>query len=131
MKFMRSLAATALVVAASCGGGGTDYGSVSGPTTGGTTGGTQSPGSTTPVQTNQVSVNDNFFQPVNAQVSVGTTVTWTWGSGVSAHNVTFADGPQSGDKSGGATYTRTFNTAGTFTYQCTLHPGMTGSIIVQ
>jgi len=131
MKFFRSLAATALVVAASCGGGGSDY--VSGPSgqnPGGTSGGTQTGGTTSPVQTNAVTVNDNFFSPVAAQVSVGTTVTWSWASGVSAHNVTFADGQVSGDKTSG-TFSRTFNAAGTFTYRCTLHPGMDGSVIVQ
>ena len=125
MKFFRCLAATAMVVAASCGGG-TDYGSVTG-----TNGGTQNGGSTNPVQTNAVGVSDDFFSPINAQVAVGTTVTWTWASGASAHNVTFSDGPASGDKSGGASYSRTFNTAGTYNYHCTIHAGMTGSVIVQ
>ena len=129
MKFIKSLAATALVVAASCGGGGTDYGSVTNPT--GTTGGTQTGGSTAPVMTNAISIGDDFFSPVNAQVPVGTTVTWTWGSGVATHNVTFADGASSGDKAGGATYSRTFTAAGTFTYRCTRPPSMTGSVIVQ
>src|SRR5437764_7354456 len=77
MKFFRCLAATAMVVAASCGGG-TDYGSVTG-----TNGGTQNGGSTNPVQTNAVGVSDDFFSPINAQVAVGTTVTWTWASGAS------------------------------------------------
>jgi len=133
MKFFRFLAATALVVAASCGGGGGDYGSVSGPSgqnPGGTSGGTQT-GGTSPVQTNSVSVSDNFFSPINAQVAIGSTVTWTWSSGASAHNVTFGDGSTSGDKGGGATFSRTFNAAGTFSYHCTLHPGMDGSVIVQ
>ena len=131
MKFLKCLAATAMVVAASCGGGGSDY--VSGPSgqnPGGTSGGTQTGGST-PVQTNSVSVSDNFFSPVAVQVPVGTTVTWTWASGASAHNVTFTDGQASGDKTGGATFSRTFNAAGTFAYHCTIHPGMDGSVIVQ
>jgi len=128
MKFLKCLAATVLVVAAGCGGGGGDY--ATGPT-GGTNGGTQTGGSTNPVQTNSVSVSDNFFSPLIAQVSVGTTVTWTWASGASAHNVTFGDGTGSGDKSGGASFSRTFNTTGTFSYHCTLHPGMDGSVIVQ
>lgn len=131
MKFFKSLVATALVVAASCGGGGSSYNSVTGTTTGGTTGGTQTGGNTNPVVTNAISISDNQFTPSNAQVSVGTTVTWSWASGSSTHNVTFADGVSSGDKSAGATYTRTFSSAGTFTYHCTIHPGMNAQIIVQ
>ena len=132
MKFFKCLAATVLVVAASCGGGGGDYATgPTGGTTGGTNGGTQTGGSNNPVQTNSISVSDNLFAPITAQVSVGTTVTWTWASSASAHNVTFGDGTTSGDKTGGATFSRTFNAAGTFSYHCTLHPGMDGSVIVQ
>jgi len=130
MKFLKSLVTTALVIVASCGGGGTGYNSVTGTTTGGTTGGTTTGGSN-PVVTNAIGVSDDVFTPANAQVSVGSTVTWTWAAGSTAHNVTFADGVSSGDKSGGATYTRTFSSAGTFTYRCTIHPGMNAQIIVQ
>jgi plastocyanin len=90
---------------------------------------TTSPASS-PVQTNQVSIGNNFFTAPSILVPVGTTVTWTWEPGAVTHNVTFGDG-SSGDKNAGATYTRTFTTAGTFTYHCTIHPGMTGSVLVQ
>jgi plastocyanin len=30
----------------------------------------------------------------------------------------------------GATFSRTFSTAGTFTYHCTIHPGMVGTVSV-
>jgi plastocyanin len=83
----------------------------------------------TPVQTNQVSVQNDVFSPPNIQVAVGTTVTWTWNSGGNLHNVTFAD--TSSGNLGSGTFTRTFNTAGTFAFHCTLHPGMTGSVLVQ
>lgn len=84
-----------------------------------------------PVQTNAVQVANNLFSPANIQVAPGTTVTWSWPSGTDTHNVTFADGVNSGDKGAGAVFTRTFNTAGTFNYQCTLHGGMTGSVLVK
>jgi plastocyanin len=83
-----------------------------------------------PVASNQVSIGNDFFNAPNIAVPAGTTVTWTWTSGATQHNVTFSDAA-SGDKSGGATYSRQFNTAGTFAYHCTLHPGMTGSVLVQ
>ncbi|MDE3151542.1 MAG: hypothetical protein KGL93_04785, partial [Gemmatimonadota bacterium] len=76
-----------------------------------------------------ISVGDNFFNPNSTTVKVGTTVTWTWSTSTT-HNVTFADGTKSGNMSGG-TYSRTFNSAGTFNYQCTIHGGMTGAVVVQ
>jgi plastocyanin len=129
MKFLRKLTVAALAAATACGGGG-DVGTVSGPTTGGNpSGGNPTGGSTTPVATNQVAVSDNSFGPANIVVSSGTTVTWTWDATATTHNVTFSDA-QSGDKGAGATYSRTFSTAGTFNYNCTLHAGMAGSVKV-
>lgn len=89
-----------------------------------------SPGGGPPVQTNQVTIGNNFFSSPNIEVPAGTTVTWTWNSGSTPHNVTFSDA-SSGDKTGGAIYARTFSTPGTFTYHCTIHPEMTGSVLVQ
>lgn len=70
----------------------------------------------------------NVFNPTSVDIAVGGSVTWTLGG---AHNVTFdakvgapANIPQ------GAGDTRTFNTAGTFPYQCTIHAGMTASVTV-
>ncbi len=84
-----------------------------------------------PVQTNAVQVGNNSFSPANIQVSPGTTVTWTWGSGADIHNVSFSDGQGSGNKAAGSVFTRTFTTTGTFNYQCTLHGGMSGSVLVK
>jgi uncharacterized protein YjdB len=75
-----------------------------------------------------VSTPGNFFSPASVDIAVGGTVTWTLGS---AHNVTFDGGagvpPNIGIVNSDS---RTFNTAGTFGYQCTLHAGMTGSVTV-
>ena len=114
-KVWTLFAITAIVAVAACG---SDSTSPSG-------GGASGP----PVQTNQVSVGNDFFDPANIQVPVGTTVTWTWNSGGTAHNVTFAD-TASANLTGGATFSRTFGTAGTFAYSCTIH-GQTGSVLVQ
>lgn len=92
---------------------------------------TTAPSNSPPVATNAISVGNDFFTPNNVVVPVGSTVTWTWTANASAHNVTFSDGT-SGDRSGGGTpYTRTFPTAGTFNFHCTIHPSMTGSVTVQ
>lgn len=76
-----------------------------------------------------VGVEDNFFDPATQRVAVGGTVTWTWGGSV-GHNVTFASGPNSATQTAG-TFDRTFPTAGSFPYQCTIHAGMTGTIDVE
>ncbi len=105
----------ALLVAASCG-----DGSTSGPDNN-----NQNPGP------NEVRVGNNFFNPSPRTVTAGTTVTWTWNAGSVQHNVTFTGGPSSATQSSG-TFTRTFTTAGTFNYLCTVHgAAMSGSIVVQ
>jgi plastocyanin len=79
---------------------------------------------------NEVRVGDNFFNPGTRNIATGTTITWTWNSGSTTHNVTFDDGPASADQSSGQ-YERTFNNAGSFPYHCTIHgAGMSGTIVV-
>ncbi len=86
---------------------------------------TQEPGPTGTA----VDVQDDFFSPAARSVQVGQLVRWTWRGGDS-HNVTFADGPASPTQRSG-TFERTFGTAGTFTYQCTVHgAAMSGTVTV-
>ena len=105
-----------LVAAAGCGGSGGSYGS--GPTNSG------------PSTSKQISVKNNSFDPGATTVPVGSTVTWTWAQGATIHNVMFNDGLKSDDQSTGS-YSRQFNTAGSYPYNCTIHPGMSGSVTVQ
>ena len=76
---------------------------------------------------------DNTFTPAAVTISTGEKVTFTWVGGF--HDVTFADGVSSGAPVGvaGTTYSRTFDTAGTFAYVCTVHEsvGMKGTVTVQ
>jgi plastocyanin len=81
-----------------------------------------------PPMSASVSVIDYAFDPDEATVAVGGTVTWTWG-GADQHNVTFSDASSPTQTAG--SYMRTFSTAGTFPYQCTIHAGMDGTITVQ
>jgi plastocyanin len=74
---------------------------------------------------------DNFsFKPATIAVPVGTTVTWTNRDDV-PHNVVstekkFASPVLDTDEK----FSRTFETAGTFKYYCSIHPRMTGQVVV-
>src|SRR5947208_1103869 len=76
------------------------------------------------------------FTPKTVTVKKGTTVEWTNNDSVN-HDVSKSTGPGpnfssgSGNLGAGDTYTVTFKTAGTVQYQCTVHPGMTGTIVVK
>jgi plastocyanin len=86
---------------------------------------------TDPPGPNAVIVSNDKFTPPSLQVAAGSTVTWTWASGGTSHNVTFDDGVHSATQ-GGGTYTRTFNTPGAYAYHCTIHGTiMSGNITVQ
>jgi plastocyanin len=108
----------ALAVASACGSETGDHSGLTDPTA-------------TPLKTTSVAVSNNQFSPAAIQVAVGATVTWTWIVGAAQHNVTFATGTPSANLSANATYQRSFPMVGTFTYQCTLHPGMNGTVVVQ
>jgi len=73
----------------------------------------------------------NFaFEPKTVTIKVGQTVTWTNQDSVT-HTVTGDGGISSGDLSKGKSYSKTFDTAGTFNYHCSIHPSMTGQVIVE
>lgn len=79
--------------------------------------------------TTQVSIKDLKFQPAQATIKKGDTVTWTNMDPVT-HDVKFNDS-KSPDLKKGDTYTKTFNETGTFDYLCEIHPNMKGKVIVQ
>jgi uncharacterized repeat protein (TIGR01451 family) len=71
------------------------------------------------------------YSPSTITIHVGDTVTWT-NVGAMAHTVTADDGSfDSGSLNTGDTWSMTFQTAGTFTYYCTPHPWMKGTVIVK
>ena len=83
-----------------------------------------------------VGVKDSVFDPPAIAVAVGTAVTWT-NTGALPHTVTADDASfDSGTLAAGTgTFSKTFDTAGTFAYHCTFHgspgTGMAGTIIVK
>ena len=71
------------------------------------------------------------FAPNPITVGVGGSVTWTNNDNTS-HNATANDGTwNSGNIAPGASFTRSFPTAGSFPYHCTIHPGMVATVVVQ
>jgi plastocyanin len=72
------------------------------------------------------------FSPQNATISVGETVRWRNDHNGVQHNTTESSGLwTSPNLDTGQTFSRTFPTAGNFAYECTLHPGMSGTVVVQ
>jgi len=76
------------------------------------------------------------FLPGEVTIGVGETVTWHNDSGV-IHTVTsgsFEDGPDGTFDSSiimsGDTFTHTFTETGQYEYFCSIHPWMTGTVIV-
>lgn len=79
----------------------------------------------------RVSAGDNFYSPPTVSIAVGDTVTWT-NSGQVGHTVTFRDGSfDTGVFGPGASRSRTFRSAGSFAYYCTVHgPSQSGTVRV-
>jgi plastocyanin len=72
------------------------------------------------------------FRPSAILVAKGATVTWTNQDNI-AHNVTFSDASVTsiGDFSSGSKTSVMPSAAGTYSYRCTIHPGMDGTVTVQ
>ena len=73
---------------------------------------------------------DLFFSPTSVTVAVGDTVTWR-NTGQAPHNATADDGSfKTPTLNNGQSASHTFTQAGTFSYICTIHPQMKGTIRV-
>ena len=78
-----------------------------------------------------VTIADFQFTPAQITINQGDTVTWT-NNGPAAHSATAPDGSfDTGIFPAGQSRTHTFSDAGTFSYICTPHPNMHGTIVVQ
>jgi len=73
---------------------------------------------------------DLFFSPTSVSVAVGDTVTWR-NTGQAPHNAVADDGSfRTPDLNQGESASETFTNAGTFSYICTIHPQMKGTVRV-
>jgi plastocyanin len=72
------------------------------------------------------------FSPFTTTITVGGSVVFDFPNEL--HNVIFVNvngAPQDIQATVNRRVTRTFGTRGTFPYDCTLHPGMSGQVVVQ
>ncbi len=95
------------------------------------TAGSSSAATPTAVSGNQVTIVDFAFNPATLTAPVGTTVTWT-NNGSTNHTITSDTGNELGSSPipPNGTYNHTFATAGTYTYHCSIHTYMKGTIII-
>jgi plastocyanin len=78
-----------------------------------------------------IAISGFAFSPATVSVTVGDTVTWT-NSDAQGHTAT-ADGGafDTGTIGNAQSGTITFSTAGSFPYHCSIHPDMTGTVVVE
>jgi len=73
-----------------------------------------------------VTTNGYAFTPTSIRISVGQSVAFVASS---SHDVTWRNGDPGRDATGAA-YSRTFSTAGSYSFFCSIHEEMTGTITV-
>ena len=82
-----------------------------------------------PLPAANVTIKDFTFSPTNVTIASHGKVTWTNDDGFT-HTISFT-GEQAQSVGSGASYTRTFDNVGTYDYICSIHPSMSGKVIVK
>ena len=129
---IRIISASLIVALVACGGSTGTYGTSGTISNGGGYGGG---GGQNPPPANTINASPSLaFSPSTLTINSGDAVTFAFGS--VAHNVAF-DNPNTatptdiGGLNTNTSVQRTFSTAGTYNYHCTIHPFMTGSVVVR
>jgi plastocyanin len=68
------------------------------------------------------------FEPQEVTIHAGHAVEWIWEDAPVAHNVTFSSFASPTQANG--IFVHTFARPGTYEYRCTIHPDMTGKVMV-
>ena len=83
-----------------------------------------------PAATAEVKIDNFSFSPQEINVAVGTSVTWTNRDDI-PHTVVSTDGVfKSKVRDTDEKFSYTFTKAGTYSYYCSIHPKMTGKVVV-
>ena len=79
----------------------------------------------------KVSIANFVFTPGEITISPGESVVWTNDDGA-PHGLEYQDGAKGVDPLlPGSSFTRRFDQAGTYEYNCSVHPYMTGRVVVR
>jgi plastocyanin len=79
----------------------------------------------------KVSIANFTFTPAEVRIAPGETVTWTNDDGA-PHGLEYQDGAKGTDLLlPGASFSRQFDQPGTYDYNCSVHPYMTGRVVVR
>ena len=118
--------AAATVLMTSCGG----YSSPTTPSSGNNNNTNNNDGTPVAIVAGASVLTTTAYSPNPLTINSGTTVTWTNRDSVT-HTATSDSGAFNGNVAPNAQYSFTFQNQGTFTYHCSIHPNMVGSVVVQ
>lgn len=89
------------------------------------------PSSSVTIPVGAESLGNRAYSPGELDIAVGTTVRWMNADSVPHTSTSDGTGWNSGTVEPGGQFAFTFQTAGTFAYHCTIHPGMVGKVTVR
>ena len=81
-----------------------------------------------------ITVTDMSYEPAEVKIHPGDTVEWVFDDGGIPHDVSGEgdlEGVLQSELLSTGSYTYTFDEAGTFSYHCTPHPMMVGTVVVE
>ena len=118
-----ALMAAALTIATSCG-------SSNSTPTSPSNGGNNNTGTPITIVSGALVLTTTAYNPNPLTITAGTTVTWT-NKDSTTHTATSDSGVFNGTVGPNQQFSFTFANKGTFTYHCSIHPGMVASVVVQ
>lgn len=92
---------------------------------------TGAPSTSVTIPSGAESLGNRAYIPDDVTIATGTTVTWTNSDSVAHTSTSDASAWNSGIVAPGGRFSFTFATPGTYSYHCTIHPGMVGTVVVR